>query len=253
MRRVIKGFLFDVHGTLVDKGGSAGLEGAWGAAVNFLRQTGYRFVTVEAYRQAYWETLKSFREEINALKELDFYLWYGGILERLGLPARNEFIDRLNAAYMEGFAPYTTRIAGARSLLAWLRESGSRLVAVSNGFARNTRLDLERTELFHFFDEIICSSDVGRRKPDPAVLKKALQGLGLASEEVIMVGNDVIEDVVAAKTLGMKVALVRRSDGMVFIRDACLDYRNLDAEKEPDWQVQDLAELKRKIISGEVG
>lgn len=45
-------------------------------------------------------------------------------------------------------------------------------------------------------------------KPNPEYYKEILNELGLEAEECLMVGNDVIEDMVATESLGMKVFLL---------------------------------------------
>lgn len=251
MRETVRAFLFDVHGTLVDKGGKEGLEEAWSAAAAFLQSEGYAYVTTEVYRQAYWETLKSFSDEVAAMKELDFYAWYGGILRRLhiGRWRDRKWVDLLNEAYMEGFRRHTVRLAGAAELLEALRQKGYRLACVSNGFARNTRTDLERVGLLHFFEVLVCSSDVGWRKPHPAVIEAALAALSVGPSEAIVVGNDRLEDVLAAKRAGVRAVLVNRVDSMAFIREAAVGSQE-GTEPEPDWRVEHLEALRQMVMSG---
>lgn len=250
---MIKAFLCDIHGTLIEKGGHDALANAWVAATAFLRRFGYSFVSLESYRQAYWATLQSFQHELAIFKDPDFYAWYGGILARLGVRTDKSFIDELNQAYMTGFEPRTKRLPGAKELMSCLRERGYQLGAVSNGFARNTLVDLKRTELLPYFDVIVSSSDVGVRKPDPTVVHEALAGLHLTADETILVGNDIVEDGVAARRAGLRFALVQASDGMEFFRNSVLDYGQLAETANPDWRVHSLSELGQKICQGEVG
>lgn len=249
---MVKAFLFDVHGTLIDKGGQQGLELAWAAAAAFLRSQGYAYVTTEAYRQAYWATLKAFASQVAALRELDFYEWYRGILRRLNIGRRGDrgWIDRLNEAYMEGFRHCTVRLNGAAELLELLRERGYRLACVSNGFARNTRTDLERTGLLPYFEAVICSSDVGWRKPHPAVVEAALRALGVPPAEAILIGNDRLEDVLAARRAGVRVGLVIGEDSMAFVKAAVGPQEG--GEEKPDLEFANLDDLRRMVLAAEL-
>lgn len=254
MSRAVKAFLFDVHGTLIDKGGRVALADAWRAAVECLNQEGYGFVSEDTYRESYWATLKSFRDEITALNEPTLHGWYSRILQGVGVPQNIALISRLHDAYTAGFGRHTTELPGASDVLRCLRDRGYRLAAVSNGFPGVAALDLDRTGLRPFFERIVSSSEVGRRKPHPAVLDRALRLLGVAETDVIVVGNDAVEDGLAATVLGIRVALIEGKDKMTFVRDMVLDYGQLGlATANITWTLGSLHDLKVKVASGEIG
>ena len=91
------------------------------------------------------------------------------------------------------------------ALLETLRERGLKLGLVSNAIDPPDLLhrDLAELGVAERLDVAVFSSEVGRRKPDPAIFERALDALGVAPERALMVGDKVAIDVAGAKALGM--------------------------------------------------
>lgn len=83
-----------------------------------------------------------------------------------------------------------------------------KLVLVSN-FYGNIRSVLKDFELDDFFSDVIESSVVGVRKPDPAIYRLGVEALKLPTENVLVVGDSFSKDMVPAKTVGCKVAWLK--------------------------------------------
>ncbi len=83
-----------------------------------------------------------------------------------------------------------------------------KLVLVSN-FYGNIRSVLKDFELDDFFSDVIESSVVGVRKPDPAIYRLGVEALKLPAENVLVVGDSFSKDMVPAKTVGCKVAWLK--------------------------------------------
>ncbi|MGN0620683.1 MAG: HAD family hydrolase [Porcipelethomonas sp.] len=72
---------------------------------------------------------------------------------------------------------------GVNELLDYLTKNGyKKAVATATDYAR-TKIYLESSELFHYFDEIICGPMVENGKPAPDIYLKASQMLDLPPEE----------------------------------------------------------------------
>ena len=65
------------------------------------------------------------------------------------------------------------------------------------------RVDLERQGLAPYLDSVVFSSEVGKRKPHPAIFERALAELGVPPEQALFVGDRLYEDVGGAAALGM--------------------------------------------------
>ena len=93
----------------------------------------------------------------------------------------------------------------ALPVLEELRASALRIGLVSNGirdlteFVAHHRLDV---------DAIVDSRSHGRVKPHPTIFKAALELLGVAPAEAVMVGDSLEEDIEGARALGMRAILV---------------------------------------------
>ncbi|TMA22921.1 MAG: HAD family phosphatase [Deltaproteobacteria bacterium] len=89
-----------------------------------------------------------------------------------------------------------------------LRERGLRMALVTNNareFSAGWRAMLPLAELF---DAVIDSSEVGMRKPDPAIFSLALRELGDIAPEHAVFLDDFPGNVAAARRLGMHGVLV---------------------------------------------
>jgi HAD superfamily hydrolase (TIGR01549 family) len=90
-----------------------------------------------------------------------------------------------------------------------LRAAGLKIGLVSNGirdlteFVAHHRLDV---------DAIVDSRSHGRVKPHPTIFQAALELLGVAPVEAVMVGDSLEEDVEGARALGMRAILIDRED-----------------------------------------
>jgi putative hydrolase of the HAD superfamily len=95
--------------------------------------------------------------------------------------------------------------AHTHALLESLRELGLRLGLVSNAFDPGWLLhrDLEQMGLEQRLDYSVFSSEVGTRKPHPAIFVRALEALEVSPERALFVGDRLYEDVRGAGELGM--------------------------------------------------
>ncbi|HET8874403.1 MAG TPA: HAD family hydrolase [Gaiellaceae bacterium] len=106
--------------------------------------------------------------------------------------------------------------ASTHALLEALRGRGLKLAVVSNTASPEwlLRPALERQGIRDRVDAIVLSSEVGKRKPHPAIFQRALSELGVAPDEALFVGDRLREDVFGASRVGMKTmqALWFRAD-----------------------------------------
>jgi 5'-nucleotidase len=107
-----------------------------------------------------------------------------------------------------------------------------KLVLVSN-FYGNIQTILEDFGLLGFFDDIIESSVVGVRKPDPAIYRLGVEAMGFDAKNVLVVGDSFSKDVVPAKAVGCRVAWLKGEGWGGEVIDESL----------PDVIITDLAQL----------
>jgi putative hydrolase of the HAD superfamily len=113
------------------------------------------------------------------------------------------------ARYLEAehtaWDPARRLAAHTHALLESLRERGLRLGLVSNAFDPGWLLhrDLEQMGLEQRLDYSVFSSEVGTRKPHPAIFTRALDALEVSPKHALFVGDRLYEDVRGAGELGM--------------------------------------------------
>ncbi|WP_379971305.1 HAD family hydrolase [Ectobacillus sp. sgz5001026] len=86
-----------------------------------------------------------------------------------------------------------------------------KLLLLTNGSPdlQNTKLDIT-PELVPYFDEIVISGAFGRGKPDPSIFEHALSLMSLNKDEAIMVGDNLMTDILGSSRVGMKSVWVNR-------------------------------------------
>lgn len=96
--------------------------------------------------------------------------------------------------------------------LTTLVKRGIQLAVVSDAPTREAWLRLCYINFHHIFDAVVTFDETGRRKPDPAPFRLALERLGVSPSQALMVGDCAERDMVGAAALGMKTAFARYGD-----------------------------------------
>jgi putative hydrolase of the HAD superfamily len=110
-----------------------------------------------------------------------------------------------------GWEPLFTRIAPfphVRETLEILKERGFKLGLLSDF---PPEMKLANMGLAGYWDTVLCSEMTGRIKPHPLPFLELAKRLEVAPERLLYVGNSVPYDIVGAKNVGMKAALVTHS------------------------------------------
>lgn len=152
----------------------------------------------EVYEPTLWQP--------GAVEELEYPQLVRELLAHFGVEPDDDALNAFLAA--EHHAWMDARHLGATShaLLESLRERGLKLAIVSNAFDPGPLLhgDLEALGVAERIDFAVFSSEVGKRKPDPAIFRTALDALGIAPDEALFVGDALYQDVRGAADVGMK-------------------------------------------------
>jgi HAD superfamily hydrolase (TIGR01509 family) len=146
------------------------------------------------------------------------FFWTPGTVEELEYPGLvrqllrdfevevdDEELTRFLEAEHAAWDPARQLAAHTHALLESLRARGLKLGLVSNAFDPGWLLqrDLEQMGLAERLDFAVFSSEVGKRKPHPAIFERALDALEVAAVETVFVGDRLYEDVRGAGELGM--------------------------------------------------
>jgi putative hydrolase of the HAD superfamily len=179
--------------------------------------------TIESLRQARLELLA---------RQPEFHLDLGK-LRRAGLHAAfaeaGEDADKVELAMVQYFAARNAVIPYDDVLPGLLRLKDRVLVgSISNGNA-----DLQTIGLSHHFKVSVAAHQLGVAKPDAAIFLEACRLLGVAPEDAVYVGDDVLLDVQGAQRAGLRAVWMNRTGST----------RHLEHEVVPDAIVRDFDQL----------
>ena len=120
-----------------------------------------------------------------------------------------------------GLYPY------AREVLDALRERYP-LALVTDAQSAYARGELHRVGLLGYFDPIVVSGDYGYRKPDRRLFQAALDGMNVAAENAMYVGNDMHRDIFGAREAGRTTVMFDSDQGKKAYLDCVPDYTITD-------------------------
>jgi len=151
-----------------------------------------------------------------AVEEVEYPGLVRQLLAESGIEAGDDEIEGFLEAEHAAWAPARQLADTTHALLESLRERGLKVGLVSNAFDPPALLhrDLEQLGVAERLDVAVFSSEVGRRKPDPAIFEHALEALGVAPGSTLFVGDTLATDIAGAAALGMRTcqALWFRAD-----------------------------------------
>lgn len=185
---MLKGVIFDLDGTLLDRDKSL---------VAFLEDQYARILALQVVEK------QAFIERFIELDQKG-YVWKDKVYQQL----RDELTlevswESLMEDYIESFQHHCIGFPGLFEILEFLKERNIKLGIISNGFGRFQMNNIKGLNIKHFFDEILISEIEGVRKPNIEIFQRALGRLGLQPNETIYVGDHPINDVDASINAGM--------------------------------------------------
>ena len=200
---MLKGLIFDYGGTL-DTNGLHWAEVLWKQyeAIGLpVSKADFREAYVHGERtmgkQPLVHPADDFRQVLLIKSRLQLqFLTERGLLDTDAWPIETYALRIADGGYQVARAVTQS----ARKVLQRLKEK-YKLVLVSN-FYGNIRTILEDFDLLCYFEQVIESSVVGVRKPDPAIFALGVEALNLSPEQVAVVGDSYTKDILPAHSLG---------------------------------------------------
>jgi putative hydrolase of the HAD superfamily len=189
----------------------------------------------EAYLTAFFEP--------GVIEEIEYPEEVRRLLREFGVEVSDDELARFLEAEHAAWAPASQLAATTHALLEALRERGLALGLVSNAFDPPDLLhrDLERLGIAERVDFAVFSSEVGRRKPDPEIFRRALVALAVEPAQTLFVGDTLATDIAGASAIGLHTcqALWFRAD-------------DTGGRAEPDFQAftqMDVLTIVRRLAS----
>lgn len=223
---MIRGVIFDIDNTLTDFMRTK--RAAVDAAVEMMMDAGLKVEKakmVDKIFELYWKEGVEDQRIFNKVLEKEF-----GRIDYKVLAA--------------GIVGYRRAKAGSQVLYPHVHKTlfdllrmGIRMTVLSDAPKLEVWLRIVGLGLHHYFEEVITSEDFGVRKPDPKPFRRALEVLGTAPEETLMVGDWPERDMAGAKKIGIKAAWAKYGD--------TFDTKESGADYELD-DILDLVDIVRK-------
>jgi putative hydrolase of the HAD superfamily len=231
----IRAVAFDANGTLVRILTEDGREDIFRAAAHFLTYQGIdlcRDQVRDLYFRLMAEQLHASAEEH---PEFDAASIWRSIIEmhqtaftRALPPAKLEQMPLFLAEMYRGISRCRLGLyPHAHEVLDTLRGRYP-LALVTDAQSTYARGELHRVGLLGYFDPIVVSGDYGYRKPDRRLFQHALDGMNVAAENALYVGNDMHRDIYGAREAGLKTVMFDSDQGKKAYHDCVPDYTITD-------------------------
>ena len=200
---VVRAVILDFGGTLADghinwdeyHRGIQGLLKGLGFSVELTRLK--RAITAALGRL---EKIRARGEELT-LEEV-----YAHALSKLGIPEEEDTLRMIHDLFRRHFK--TTLYPCVEEVLEELSRR-YRLALLSNTMSDTPRIVLQQTELIDHFEVVVCSSDLGIRKPNPRIFSYVLEKIGVDPGEAVHVGDGVDTDMEGASRAGIRAIWIR--------------------------------------------
>lgn len=209
MKYFIKGITFDFMNTIAKVKISPAHQ-----YYKLAKRYGIR-ISEDAIKKSYrsvWLDLKILYPNYGQKEGMSSKLWWHIFAHRLfkinGFEGQEEDILELtDHLYTEFTKAYIWEIAdNLVKTLTQLKKADIKLMVVSNYDDRLTEL-LKSLQLNYYFDAVITSFESGFEKPDKRIYKLAIKQMDLSPKYILHIGDDYLEDFVAAKSAGLKSLL----------------------------------------------
>lgn len=182
------GVVFDLDGTLVDS-----LNAHYNAWRDVVKEEFDLDITLSEFRELFGKA---------------GYVIMSQYLSSKGVTADfREVAQKKHRLFRRKYVGDVGLLPGARELLEELADAGIPSGVATNSPSANMDAMLAETGIGSLITACVSADDVAKPKPDPAMLEKAAEMLGVSARECVAV-DDAVSGIDAAKTAGMKTVLV---------------------------------------------
>ncbi|MEM7186551.1 MAG: YjjG family noncanonical pyrimidine nucleotidase [Bacteroidota bacterium] len=147
----------------------------------------------------YWKLYREERIDKQGLRRGRFL----DAFQPFGLTFSNKELDALADTYIRELPKDNFLFDGAIDVLRYLSAKKYRLHIITNGFSEVQHLKLRNSKIEGFFDTVTTSEEVGVKKPNPLVFKRALEKAAVTAPRSLMIGDTFEADILGAEAVGM--------------------------------------------------
>ena len=204
-------YLFDLYGTLIDIHTDEYSTAFWCKIRELFHSCGAEY-DPKLLRNTYFNTISE-QEKQKAEDGHPIEIEIGDVFQELfnrkGISLNQEQLPEIAWQFRQDSTSHLRLYAGTIGLLETLHSSGKQVYLLSNAQSLFTLPELKKTGLYDLFDDIIISSDICYRKPDPVIFELLLKKHDLKAEDCLMIGNDLETDILGANMMGMDSYYIR--------------------------------------------
>ncbi len=204
---MIRGLIFDFLGTIAEPTGKL---------TDFRYEKTYRIVAKAIpgmdydtfFSQWHGQYQQLEKDARNTLLEYSFLQMTEGFLDQAGLPS--ELAPEVLSRFIYEWGSTLKFRDELRPVIQDLGSNMKLAVASNLGHLGFLESQLALYGVKDFFDELICSSEFGMRKPHPGMFQLIMKKFDLSAEEILVVGHDPASDEAAAEAAGMQSVMIGR-------------------------------------------
>jgi putative hydrolase of the HAD superfamily len=242
----VKAVLFDLFNTLVLlENDDAFYVPSLKRLHNFLVQNGID-IPFEDFVRVYFEVRDRLYEETSeSLEDPHFNIRISRTLEKFGyrLGASHPTVLGATEAFCEEFMKYTRPDDDAVCVLKKLQSKYKLAIVTNMSIPECVPKLLNRFDLCGFFDVVVISGAINRRKPSPEIYEKALEVLGTMADKAVFVGDTPRTDIKGAKKVGLKTVLIERQQPSEGSLSLTYELPGANEKVLPDGVIKNLREL----------
>jgi HAD superfamily hydrolase (TIGR01549 family) len=187
----LRGILFDLDGTLIDRQTTLDLF-AHELAITYAEDLN-EIDTDEFLRIIHEADNKGYRPKAEVFQ-----------LFIQNLPWINPpTVEELSDSWYTTYPKCAQAMKGAYTVLETLKTRGFKLGIITNGTERSQTGKIERLDFHSYVETIIISESAGIKKPDPKIFQMALDDLNLSPAETYFVGDHPTNDITGAEAVGL--------------------------------------------------
>lgn len=206
---MFKNYIFDLYGTLIDIHTDEDSSMLWQKMALFYGYRGAKYTPFELmhrYKEFCSKEKKEIKKAYPDRKYVDINLTK--VFHKL-YTAKNVQADMsLAALTANAFRCFSTDYIrlydGVKEFLEALNKKGKNVFLLSNAQHDFTAPEIDMMGLRPYFTDIIISSDVACKKPDPHMYEILFDKHMLIKGETIMIGNDCVADIKSAFDFGIQ-------------------------------------------------
>ncbi len=212
----------------------------------FLSQNGIA-VSFDQFKTVYFQVRNHIYESSEkTLEEPHFNVRVAQTLQKLGynyMPS-DSIVAQASKAFTDKMANFLSLDPEAEVLLKELHGKYKLGVVTNFALPEFAKELLQKCGLARYFDAVIISGEVNRRKPSPEIFRMALQALHAEASSTVFVGDTLRLDIKGAKNVGIKAVLIERKIPTATDSEAIVYMPPDDGTKvEPDGVIQRLTAL----------